>query len=91
MSRVLKIGILITLAAVAGFYVPRVMQNPSLAKFEFPLPDPDPQYVTPQPRVKSMRAMRLPKGMYMKTLLVTTTGGGKSGLGRPHARSLATR
>jgi hypothetical protein len=44
MLRVLTIGILMTLAAVAGFYVPRIIQYPSQAEFGAMFPDPTPDY-----------------------------------------------
>jgi hypothetical protein len=44
MSRVLTIGMLMTLAAAAGFYGPRFMSDSSYAEFRTNFPDPDPQF-----------------------------------------------
>jgi hypothetical protein len=44
MLRVLTIGILMALAAVAGFYIPRIIQYPSQAEFGTMFPDSTPAY-----------------------------------------------
>lgn len=45
MLRKLTIGMLMTVAAAAGFYVPRFMQYPSQADFKFSFPDTTPTLV----------------------------------------------
>jgi hypothetical protein len=45
MLRIFSFGLLLVLAAMAGFFIPRLVQYPGQAQFAFKFPDPDPKYV----------------------------------------------
>jgi len=47
MLKPLTVGILLILAAAAGFYIPRLMQYPSQSEFSVNLADPDPKWLEP--------------------------------------------